>query len=88
MNEITLTELRKKEVVNIFDGKILGVICDIVFEQCSGKILGFVVPGNRRLFSLLKSNTDIFVPYHCILKVGADIILIEIKYDSNHNLKR
>ena len=45
MVETSFYELRMKSVINVIDGKNLGHICDIVLEVCSGKILGFVVPG-------------------------------------------
>lgn len=75
--EISFQDLRQKEVVNIDDGKCLGAVCDIVFEQCSGKLLGIVVPGEKRFFSF-KKRAEIFINYHHICKIGKDVILIDI----------
>ena len=58
--EISFCDLRAKEVVNICDGKLLGNIVDLVFDSCSARITGIVVPGERNFFSFFKNNQDIF----------------------------
>ena len=77
MYESSFCELRQKEVINLDDGRRLGRIVDIVFELPSGKILGFTLPGVKKFFSF-KPVSDIFVPYDNILKIGEDVILIEL----------
>lgn len=76
--ETSFCELKLKSVVNIVDGKNLGSICDIVLEICSGKVLGFIVPGHRSKCSFFKHCEDIFIPYHNICKIGVDSILVEL----------
>lgn len=87
MIETSFYELRMKSVINVIDGKNLGHICDIVLEVCSGKILGFVVPGQRRWFHIFKSCEDIFIPYHNICKIGVDTILVELSYTESKNFQ-
>ena len=50
--EITFNLLRSKEVVNLYDGKRLGRIIDISFEKETGRVLGFIVPGIKRVFKI------------------------------------
>ena len=76
--DLTFCELRAKEVVNICDGKRMGNIIDLVFDSSCARITGLVVPGERSLFSFIKGNTDIFIPYNRIRKIGRDIILVEL----------
>ena len=76
--ELTFCELRSKEVVNTCDGKRLGNIIDMVFDSCCAKVLGFIVPAEKSIFSFLKSSNDIFIPYNKIRKIGKDIILVEL----------
>ncbi len=76
--ELTFCELRSKEVVNMCDGKRLGNIIDIVYDSCCARITGIVVPAEKSLFSFLKSNSVIFIPYNRIRKIGKDIILVEL----------
>ena len=74
--EISFVELRQKVVVNVADGKNLGHIIDAIFDDCYGKLLGFVVPGIKRGF--FKSQNDIFISYQNICKIGVDVILVEL----------
>lgn len=76
--EISFCEMRAKEVVNICDGKLLGNIVDLVFDSCSARITGIVVPGERNFFSFFKNNQDIFIPFNKIRKIGKDVILVEL----------
>ncbi len=74
--EFSFTELKCKLVINVLDGKILGNIIDIIFFPQTGKILGFVVPGEKR--GWFKSCETIFIPYSCVCKVGIDCILVKL----------
>ncbi len=76
--ELSFCDLRAKEVVNIPDGRNLGNIVDMVFDTCTGRVTGIVVPSERSFFNLFKNSRDIFIPYERICKIGKDIILVEI----------
>ena len=39
-------QLRKKEVINVCEGRSLGYICDLIFDECKGHIHAIVVPGS------------------------------------------
>ena len=78
--DITFNKLRQKDVINIFDGKKLGRIMDISFDSLSGSILGFVCPGDKKLF---KRSEDLFIPVENIKKIGEDVILIKIPLENN-----
>ena len=75
--DVTFLELRCKEVINIIDGKRLGRIIDILFECKTGKICGLIVPGDRSL-NIFRRSEDILVPWKNILRVGEDVILVEL----------
>lgn len=76
--ETSFCELKAKEVINIVDGKRLGHIIDMVFDTNCGRILGFVVPGEKNGWNFFKSVEDIFIPYSNICKIGYDCILVEL----------
>ena len=76
--EITFCDLRAKEVINICDGKRLGNIIDMVFDSCTTRVTGIVVPGEKSFFSFFKNNPDIFIPFCKICKIGKDVILVEL----------
>ena len=69
--EILFTDLKEKEVVNVYDGKKLGRIIDLVFDIQTGKVIGIVVPGERKIF---RRADDIFVPLEKLKRIGDDVI--------------
>ena len=44
---MSFVELRGKEVINVIDGRLLGNICDVIFDIGRNCILGFLVPGTK-----------------------------------------
>ena len=40
-------DIRNKEVINIYDGKSMGFVCDIEINLKEGRIDGIVLPGDR-----------------------------------------
>ena len=78
-NEISFCELRKKEVVNAADGSKLGHIVDMIISVESKAALGIVAPAKRG--GLFAKEQNIFIPLGCIIKIGADVILIDMNED-------
>lgn len=74
--ETSFSELKQKETVNICDGKRLGKVCDIVFTYPEGKVQGIVVPGSK---GFRWGKGDMFVELKNIVKIGEDVVLVEIK---------
>ena len=83
--EISYTELRAKEVVNLQNGARMGKIIDMIIDSSGKNVLGLVVPGIRRLF---KSGEDIFIPWCNISKIGNDVILVSLDVSSLTNITR
>lgn len=73
--EVSFEELREKEVINIYSGKKLGHIIDLVFDISNGIIKGVIVPGDKKLF---KKSDDVFVSLRQIRRIGDDVILVGI----------
>ena len=76
-----VTEARCKEVINITDGLRLGVCFRCGGPAPRGKVLALVVPGPCRFFRLFGRKDDFVIPWHCIRRIGSDIILVEIEPD-------
>ena len=73
-------EIRNKEVINIFDGKSLGYVCDIEINLQAGTIDGIVLPGSRGIFNLIgKGEEDIVIKWSDVKTVGEDVILVDVK---------
>lgn len=75
--EMTFSEIRTKEVVNTADGRKLGRVCDMVFCYPENRILGFVVPATR---SFGAKKTDFFIDLKNIVKIGDDVILVNVGF--------
>lgn len=71
-------ELREREVINSNDCKRLGYVADIEFNCCTGQIEAIIVPGPGKLFACLGSSTEYYIPFCKVIRVGPDIILVDI----------
>ena len=78
--EISFVDIREKEVINIYDGKKLGHIIDIIFDRPTGKVTGIVVPGIKRF---MRKTEDIFVPIENLKKIGEDVLLVKLAPQEN-----
>lgn len=72
------SDFRQKEVINVRDGRKLGVIIDMEFDLHAGRITAIVVPGPNRWMGFLKGDQDIVISWEKIKKIGDDVILVDI----------
>ena len=77
--------MKRKETVNLLDGKQLGKVCDVVFTWPEGKVQGIVVPGGK---GFRWGKADLFIDLRCVKKIGIDVILVEIKAAPKPDKKR
>jgi YlmC/YmxH family sporulation protein len=78
------SELRNKEVVNIFDGRCLGCIDDLCIDTKTGQITAIIVPQCGRIAMVFKRGDEILIPWFKIIKIGNDVILVECDSTSDH----
>lgn len=74
---VKTSELKQKEVININDGKRLGLVYDIEINMETGNIEAIVIPGSGKLLGLFSKENDIIIPWENIKKIGADVILVD-----------
>ena len=75
------TDLSCKEVICVCDGRRLGFVSDVVIELPEGKIVAIIIPGPCRFFGLWGRKDDFVIPWHCIRRIGPDIVLVDVKPD-------
>lgn len=75
---IKTSDLKMKEVINIVDGKRLGGITDIEIDIEDGRLIAIVVPGDTKFLGLLRRNDDFVISWNKIVKIGFDVILVEL----------
>ena len=73
------SELRYKEVIDIHTGQRLGYVCDAEFDEAEGRMISLITPGRAKFFGLLGREDDYILPWKCISRMGADIILVEVE---------
>ena len=71
-----LSELQVKDVISTKDGRLLGKIIDVEIND-EGKILKFIVEQKKSLRAF-KSSNDEEISFSQIVKIGQDVILIDI----------
>ena len=72
------SDLRYKEVIDVHTGFRLGYVCDAEFDDAEGRLCSLITPGRSKLFGLLGREDDYVLPWTSIVKVGSDIILVDI----------
>ena len=64
-----LNQLRQKEVINVCEGRSLGCVCDLIFDECKGHIHAIVVPGNSGFCGLF-GRQNFVIPGRTSAKSG------------------
>ena len=73
-----LSELQRKDIINIKDGKKVGRIIDVEFDPSNGYMIHFVIEKTRFVRSLFSVSEDLNIKFTQIKKLGEDVILIDI----------
>ena len=76
-----IEDLKRIEVINCCNCKILGCADDIIFDICTGYIEDIIVPGPSKWCGLVCSDFEYVIPFKCITQVGPDIILVKVDED-------
>ncbi|BCJ86061.1 YlmC/YmxH family sporulation protein [Effusibacillus dendaii] len=81
---IKVSELQSKDVVDIGDGKRLGTVGDLDIDLENGVVTAIVVPSGGRFFGLFGGGQDYVIPWDQIIKIGADVVLVELNPVRTH----
>lgn len=72
---INYNDLKKKDVVNVSNGKNLGKINDLIIDSECGKILKIIVPGKKNGIFFCD---EMEIRFSQITKIGDDAILVKL----------
>ena len=72
-----LSDLQKKDIVNVNDGKRIGSIIDIHINL-EGAMDEIIIEKSTFLVSLFSSKNEISIKWDQIKKIGEDVILVDI----------
>lgn len=73
--EVTYTALKQKDVINVFDGRNMGKVCDVSFTFPENCVLGYTVTGCK---GFRFSKQEVFIPVKNVVKIGKDAVLVKI----------
>lgn len=73
-----LCELRQKEVINATDCKCLGNVLDLEFEKETGCIKALIIQGPCKWLGLFCRENELVVKWCDVIRIGPDIILVEL----------
>lgn len=76
---ISTSELREKEIINLIDGRRLGFAADIEVNLEKGRVDALIVPGPGKFLGIFGKENDYIITWNEIKKIGADVILVELK---------
>ena len=71
-----LSEIQKKDVINLNSGMKVGNIIDIKINSETGKIESLILE-KKKFSSIFNSNDEIEIYWTQINKIGEDVILVE-----------
>jgi len=74
---VKISERKQREVININDGRRLGVVYDVEIDMEKGTVEAIVIPGTGRVLGLFSRESDVVVGWDNIKKIGTDVILID-----------
>ena len=71
-------DLCEKEVVSVEECRYIGHVCDLEIDPACGKICAIIVPGPGKYMGSFCRDYEYFIPWVKIVKIGPDIILVNI----------
>ena len=77
MNNQKGLDFKRKEVINIKDGKRLGFVQDVTADLKTGTIKEIIVPGNTKIFNFFSTGNELTIPWTAITTIGDDVILVD-----------
>lgn len=77
---LKVSDLRLREIVNVFDGKRLGLVQDLDIDLEAGRIKGLLALGSQaRFLGFLGKDNDIYIAWEQVIRIGTDVILVELE---------
>ncbi len=80
-----MEELRRKDVINMYNGGYLGRVGDLEFDMDRADMTDLVIYGRLRWFGLLGRDDDIVIKWEDIEVIGEDSILVRYRQHSSRN---
>ena len=73
-----LSELQRKDIINVSDGRIVVRIIDAEISETDGSLVNLVIEKSKYMRNFFNTEGDITIKYEQIKKLGSDVILVEL----------
>lgn len=75
-----LAYLKKKRVINLYDGNFIGYIGDVILSLPEGNVETLIIKLNifKRLHHFFSINSKSYIPWDNVVSIGKDVILVNI----------
>lgn len=74
---MTFSELKKKDIICIGDGRLIGRASDLMMDPNSGQILALIVNEGGRFCGMFRTEKNqLEIPWRQIACIGDDVILV------------
>ena len=74
-----ISDLQKKDVININDGTKIGNIVDVKINEISGKLEALVIERSSFSFNIFSQLGEIDIRFEQIQKIGEDVIIVRLE---------
>ena len=74
---VRLSDLRDRDVINVNDGKRMGVISDLELDMEKGIIRALILLGSGGFMGVLARKNDLTIPWERVKKIGVDAVLVD-----------
>jgi YlmC/YmxH family sporulation protein len=74
---VKTSELKQKEVINVNDGRRLGLVSDMEINMETGVLEAIVIPAGGKFLGFFSKENDIVIGWNSIRKIGVDVILVD-----------
>ena len=75
-----ISDLAKRDIINLTDGTRLGPVKDIHIDSEAGTVVALVLKTPKRKYmGLMSAGQDVVVPWDKIRKIGVDAVLVDIE---------
>lgn len=73
---MTFSELKKKDIICIGDGRLIGRACDMAVDPATGRALSLIVCGSGFCGVFRSEKSQLEIPWGQIACIGDDVILV------------
>ena len=80
-----LSDLQTKDIISTKDGRRIGRIIDAEINK-EGQIMSLVLEERKTLKKIMLSNNESKVPFTSIIKIGEDVILVDMWYNEKRGV--